>query len=110
MSSQARDTKGYCKLLGLEPNATIAEINKANRKQVELHPASVSRQKMRRSKEFMEMSGEKKKAKEADLEEQATKINEAYNILSDETKRKHYDNETDEFAQDFSGFSGFSGF
>jgi len=111
MASQARDTKGYYKLLGLEPNATTAEINKAyNRKQVELHPASVSRQKMRRSKEFMEMSEEKKKAKEAELDEEATKVNEAYNVLSDETKRQQYDNETDEFAQGFSGFSGFSGF
>jgi len=99
MASQARDIKGYYKMLGLEPNATTTDISKAFfQKQAEFHPASVSRQRMRRCKEFMEMSEEKKKAIGEQLDEQATKINEAYNVLSNATRRRQYDNETGEFV------------
>lgn len=112
----AYDLKGYYKALGVRPGAGTDEVKKAyNKKQVELHPSGPVRKKLRDSPEYNKLTDEQKKAKEEELDEQIALINRAYSILSDETKKKEYDEGREDvseggFPGGFSGFSGFGGF
>lgn len=81
------DRKDYYKILGVGKNATQEDIKKAYKKlSVKYHPD--------------------RNQGNAECEEKMKEINEAYSVLSDEKKRKEYDN-PDPFA-DFGGnpFSG----
>ena len=70
--------KDYYKILGIDKNASQDDIKKAFKKAaIKYHPDKFSKE-------------SKEKQKEA--EEKFKEINEAYNVLSDEQKRKEYDN------------------
>lgn len=87
------DSKGYYKTLGLSENASQDEIKKAFRKlSIKLHP----------DKQAGKSDKEKKEA-EAKFKE----INEAYQVLSDEEKKRRYDSG---FGDGFTGShaSGYS--
>jgi DnaJ-class molecular chaperone len=69
------DPKGYYKILGLTPNASIDDVKRAYRKlAITVHPDKIDN-----------IHG-KEKAKEIFV-----KISEAYQTLSDETKKRNYD-------------------
>lgn len=107
------DTKGYYSALGLQPGASIDEIKKAyKKKQVELHPSGPIRRKLKDSSEYRAMTDEQKAAKENELNELVSKVNEAFNVLSDEKKKAEYDSGVGQFGSmgGFEGFSGFGGF
>lgn len=110
------DSKGYYSALGLQPGASIDEIKKAyKKKQVELHPSGPIRRKLKDSPEYRAMTEEQKEAKESELNELVSKVNEAFNVLSDEKKKAEYDSGTGQFGEmggfgGFGGFEGFSGF
>lgn len=113
MATRANDSRGYYQVLGLQPGAGIDEVKKAyKKKQVELHPSGLARRKIRDSAEYKAMSKEKQAEKEAELDEQVAKVNEAFKALGDENKKKEYDSGSGEFSQfgDMGGFGGFSGF
>ena len=74
--------KDYYKILGVDKNATDAEIKKEYRKLAKKYHPDVNQNNEAASNKFKE-------------------INEAYEVLSDKEKRKQYD---------ISGFSGFDGF
>lgn len=83
-----KDPKGYYKLLGIDPKATEKEVKKAYRKlALKWHPD---------------------RCKEKNAEEQFKKIAEAYEVLSDDKKRKQYDAGDQDFfrSYDSSGFGG----
>ncbi len=82
--------RDYYEILGISKNATKQEIKKAFRKlAMKYHPD---------------------KNKEAGSEEKFKEINEAYEILSDDTKRQKYDQFGHNAFDANSRFSGFSGF
>jgi DnaJ-class molecular chaperone len=69
------DPKQYYKVLGLQPNSSISDVKKAYHKLAILyHPDKVN--------------GDKEKVK---AKEKFVKISEAYEVLSDEKKKKDYD-------------------
>ncbi len=84
----------YYKILGVERNADKATIKKAYRKQARRYHPDVN--------------------SEADAEEKFKEVNEAYDVLKDDEKRKAYDQfgENWKHGQDFntSGFGGAGGF
>ena len=81
--------KDYYEVLGVDKNATDAEIKSAFRKLAKQYHPDVS--------------------KEANAEEKFKEIQEAYAVLSDENKRKQYD-QFGHAAFDGSAGNGFSGF
>ena len=91
--------KDYYKILGVDKNATDAEIKKEYRKLAKKYHPDVNQNNEAASNKFKE-------------------INEAYEVLSDKEKRKQYDmfgsnynfSGGDNFDPHFSGFSGFDGF
>lgn len=104
------DSKEFYKTLGLKPGASIDEVKKAyKKKQFELHPSGPARRKIRDSAEYKALNDEQKAAKDAKLDEEASKVNVAYTVLSDENKKKDYDTGAGDYAQfpDMDGFSGF---
>lgn len=101
------DSKGYYKILDLQPGANIKDVKKAFlKKQAELHPSGKERNKLRKSPEYIAMTEEQRKAKESELDERVAAVNEAYAVLQDEKKKKDYDEGAGEFGE-FAGFSGF---
>lgn len=108
----SNDSKGYYKVLGLEPGASISEIKKAyNKKQLELHPSGPIRRKLRDSPEYLAMSPEMRQAKETELDEKIALVNQASTVLTDEKKKAEYDAGAGEFsAFPGGGFEGFEGF
>nr|AAB01923.1 16 kDa protein [Mesomycoplasma hyopneumoniae] len=88
----------FYKILGVEKSASLTEIKKAYRNLVNIYHPDKNTKK----------SAEEQKQAEAKFKE----IQEAYEILSDETKRKQYDKFGHAaFDQQFGGgSSGFSGF
>lgn len=91
------DSKGYYKTLGLSDNASDADIKRAYRKMsLKYHP----------DKQAGKSDAEKKAA-----EDNFKKINEAYQVLSDTTKKSNYDQFGDENGRPNGGFGGgFGGF
>ncbi|ODV97454.1 hypothetical protein PACTADRAFT_84610 [Pachysolen tannophilus NRRL Y-2460] len=74
----------YYKVLGLSPKADESEIKKAYREKVKLyHP---------------DKNSSSDKTKE-ELEEKMSEINNAYEVLSDQTKRRQYDMESNQQGQ-----------
>lgn len=107
------DSKGYYKALGLQPGASIDEVKKAyKKKQIELHPSGPSRKKLRDSPEYKSMSAKEQEAKEAELDEQISLVNQGFTILTDEKKKAEYDSGMGEFSGFQGGFpgGGFGGF
>ena len=89
------DSKGYYKTLGIDEKASQDEIKKAFRKlSLKLHP----------DKQNGKSDKEKKEA-EAKFKE----VNEAYQVLSDEEKRRKYDSGTSFNFDNASGAGGFGG-
>ena len=111
-----QDSKEFYKVLGLNPGASIEEIKKAyKKKQFDLHPSGPVRRKIKDSPEYKSLTPEQQAAKEAKLDEEVAKVNEAFSVLSDEKKKKEYDSGTGQFSSfpgmdGFEGFSGFGGF
>ncbi len=94
-----RDPKGYYKILGLNPGDSIAKVKAAYaKKQHELHPSGRMRREMRESPEYKKLSDEERMKKEKELDDLIGKVNEAYNVLGFEAKKKEYDEGTGEFA------------
>lgn len=108
----ANDSKGYYKILGLEPGADLNKVKAAYRKkQAQLHPSGPERRKLRNSTEYKNMSAAQQEAKEKELDELISQINVAYSVLGDDEKKKDYDNGTGEFgAFNFHGADGAAGF
>lgn len=74
------DSKGYYKTLGVNENATDEEIKKSYRRlSAKFHP---------------DKNVGKSDAEKAEAEKKFKEINEAYQTLGDEAKRKEYDNPT----------------
>ena len=91
-------TKSYYDILGVSKDATTDQIRKAFKKlSVKYHP----------DKHINDSEEEKKIA-----EEKFKEINEAYEVLSDDKKRKEYDNPIPDIGAGFSpfGFDDFSSF
>ena len=89
------DSKGYYKTLGVPENATANEIKSAYKKAaLKFHPAR-----------WVNGTEEEKK----NAEEQFKKIGEAYGVLGDENKRRHYDSGVGEgnFGPGNGGFDPF---
>ncbi|XP_077301454.1 uncharacterized protein LOC143922073 [Arctopsyche grandis] len=104
------DSKEFYKVLGLSPGASIDEVKKAyKKKQFDLHPSGLTRRKLKDSAEYKALSEEQKAAKDAKLDEEISKVNEAFTCLSDENKKKEYDTGTGQYSQ-YPGMDGFSGF
>lgn len=104
------DIKGYYKALGLASGASIEEVKKAYKKlQVELHPSGAIRRKMRASPEYDKLSEQQKEAKEKELNERISVVNEAYNVLGFEDKKAEYDSGTGQYSA-FPGMDGGFGF
>ena len=107
----ASDNKGYYKLLGLTPGASISEVKTTYRKiQAKLHPSGPERRKMRASEAYQKLSEKDKKAKEKELDDKISEINVAYSILSDEKKKQEYDSGMGDFGGFNAGGAGFGGF
>jgi DnaJ homolog subfamily A member 2 len=110
------DSRGFYKALGLQSGASVDEVKKAyKKKQFELHPAGPVRKKLKDSPEYKALTDDQKAEREAKLDEEVAKVNEAYTVLSDEKKKNEYDTGTGQFSQfagmdGFEGFSGFPGF
>eukprot|EP00866_Antonospora_locustae_P002435 jgi/Antlo1/2435/2574 len=82
------DSKGFYKILGLEPGSPIEEVKKAYSKLIRLyHPDHGSE--MRKAKQIPDEKLRVRKIKE--LEEICRKINEAKAFLSDEKNKQMYD-------------------
>lgn len=86
--------RDYYEILGVDKSASSADIKRAFRRLAKQYHPDVS--------------------KEKDAESKFKEINEAYEVLSDESKRKAYDRfghqGVDGNFQGFNGFEGFSGF
>ncbi|KAI5179500.1 DnaJ-like protein subfamily A member 2, partial [Pancytospora epiphaga] len=107
----ADDSKGYYKILGLSPGASIPEVKKAyKKKQVDLHPSGPVRRRMRESPEYQKMTGAQREAKEKELDEEISKANEAFGVLSIEEKKKDYDESRGQYGGFDMGAGGFGGF
>ena len=77
----ANDSKGYYKILGLEPGADLNKVKAAYRKkQAQLHPSGPERRKLRNSTEYKNMSAAQQEAKEKELDELISQINVAYSV------------------------------
>lgn len=93
----AETKRDYYEILGVEKTASDDEIKKAFRKLAKkYHPDANPDDKENAEKKFKE-------------------VNEAYEVLSDQTKRRNYDTfghnaSANGYSNDFSGFSGFNGF
>lgn len=82
------DTRGFYKVLGLEPGSSLEDIKRAYSKLVRLyHPDHGSE--MRKAKQITDEKRRGHKVKE--LEEKCRKINEAKAFLSDEKNKQMYD-------------------
>jgi DnaJ family protein C protein 7 len=93
--NKTHNAKDFYKILGVDKKALAEDIKKAYRKlAMKYHPD--------RNNE----SEEKKKEAESKFKE----VSEAYNVLSDEKKRRQYDMGGFESLDGNGGFSGFSGF
>jgi len=69
----SKSKKNYYKVLGIQPNATSAEIDAAYKKlSTQWHP-------------------DKNKEKRQEAEKKFHEISEAYDVLSNKNRRSHYD-------------------
>lgn len=91
-SDEILSKRDYYEVLGIDKGATKEEIKKAYRKLARKYHPDVN--------------------KEADAEEKFKEVKEAYEVLSDDTKRAQYDRfgHAATSGQGFGGFEGFEGF
>lgn len=93
------DPKGFYKILGLTPGASIAEVKRAYKdKLAEHHPSGRIRKEHRASEKYKSMTEEERAADEKKSEEMTAQINKAFSVLGDKNQKNDYDNGTGEFA------------
>ncbi|KAH9411143.1 DnaJ domain-containing protein [Ordospora pajunii] len=95
----AKDSKGYYKVLGLSPGASLAEVRRAySTQQAKFHRDSpLIREKLRAAK-----SDDDKAKIEEECKEMSMKLNMAKDVLFNEKKKKEYDSGMGEFGAQFS--------
>ncbi|KAM0672161.1 DnaJ-class molecular chaperone [Ordospora colligata] len=95
-----KDPKGYYKVLGLSPGASVADVRRAySTQQAKFHMDSpIVREKLRNAK-----SEDEKEKIISECKEMSTKLNMAKDALFDEKKKKNYDSGMGEFGAQFSG-------
>ena len=66
----AQDPKGYYKLFGLEPGASLDEVKKKHKQlQIKYHPTGPGRREERNTPEYKKMTEEQRMAREKELDE-----------------------------------------
>ncbi|KAI5171721.1 heat shock protein beta-6 [Nematocida sp. LUAm3] len=94
------DRLGYYKRLGVDSNASISEIKSAYRKlAMKYHSDGAAAANILNQCK----TEEEKKKKKTELDKMFSSITEAYEVLSDEKKRRDYDTGADEMSFNFGG-------
>lgn len=107
----SNDSKGYYKVLGLAPGASVADVKKANKKkQVQLHPAGACRKQLHESAAYKALTDDQKARKNKEIDDELAAVNEAVNVLEFEDKKREYDEGTGQYSEFDMGGMGGGGF